>query len=186
LWLLGWGIATFAVFIAVYIEARYVAAATVLVWSAAYGLVMSDRTARFQQVVVGAVALLLLAPMLQDTWRRIPSARLFISGKAPVSWAAQAASELGRAGLKPGDHIATVGDSFTADYLRIARLHIVAQVRDEDEWWKLSPERLAPIERAIGKAGARALIARRKPASCACPGWRVTGDAGVLIRFLDQ
>ena len=186
LWLPGWGIATFGVFIAVYIEPRYVAAATVLVWSAAYGLVMGDRTARVQQVAVCAVAVLLLAPMLQDTWHRIPSVRLFISGKAPVGWAVRAASQLERAGLKPGDHIATIGDSFTADYLRIARLHIVAQVRDEDEWWKLSPERLAPIERAIGKAGARALVARRKPASCECPGWRVTGDAGVLVRFLDQ
>lgn len=186
LWLPGWGIATFAVYIAVHIEPRYVAAATVLVWSAAYGIVMGNRTARFQQFAVCAVALLLLAPMLRDAWRRIPPVRLVISGKAPVGWAIRAASQLERAGLKPGDHIATIGYSFTSDYLRIARLRIVAQVRDEDQWWKLSPERRGPIERAIGKAGARALVARQKPESCACPGWRATGDAGVVIRYLDQ
>jgi hypothetical protein len=147
---------------------------------------MGHRTARFQQFAVGAVALLLLAPMLRDAGRQIPSARLVISGKAPVSWASRAASQLERAGLKPGDHVATIGDSFMLDYLRIARLRIVSQVRDEDEWWKLSPERRAPIERAIGKAGARALVARKKPESCACPGWLVTGDAGVLLHYLDQ
>jgi len=157
----------------------------VLVWSAAYGLAMGYRSARFQQVAVGAVALILLAPMLRDARRQIHSVSLVMSGQAPVGWAIRAASQLERAGLKPGDHIATIGDSFAVDYLRIARLRIVAQVRDEDQWWQLSPERFVPIERAIRKAGARALVARRKPESCACPGWLVTGDAGVLIRYLD-
>jgi hypothetical protein len=123
--------------------------------------------------------------MLRDARRQIHSVSLVMSGQAPVGWAIRAASQLERAGLKPGDHIATIGDSFAVDYLRIARLRIVAQVRDEDQWWQLSPERFVPIERAIRKAGARALVARRKPESCACPGWLVTGDAGVLIRYLD-
>jgi len=185
LWLPGWGIATFAVYIAVTFDTRYVAGAAVLVWSAAYGLAMGNRSARFQQFAVGAVALILLAPMLRDARRQMYAVRLAISGQAPAGWAIRAASQLERAGLRPGDHIATIGDSFAVDYLRIARLRIVAQVRDEDQWWQLSPERLGPIERAIRKAGARALVARKKPESCACPGWFVTGDAGVPIRYLD-
>ena len=54
-----------------------------------------------------------------------------------------------------------------------------------DGRWKLPLERRTPIERAIGKAGARALVARKEPEWCDCPAWLVTGDAGVLIRYLE-
>ena len=185
LWLLGWGIVALAVYLPAFFEPRYQGAAIVFLWVAAYGLLMDAKALRYQQVVVFAVGLSLGAPMVLYGWHSSAGVRHVLAGRAKPDQTLRAAAQLRDAGLRPGDAIATVGYSFDAGYARVARLHIVAQVKEADEWWQLAPEAREPIEDAVRRTGARALVAFKKPDPCACPGWTLVGDSGYFIRLLD-
>jgi hypothetical protein len=185
LWLLGWGIVALAVYLPVFFEPRYQGAAILFLWVAAYGLLVDRKALRYQQVVLFAVGLSLCAPVLRDAWDRPRYIRQILAGRAHPDQTLRAAAQLRSAGLRPGDAIATVGYSFDAGYARVAGLHIVAQVREADEWWKVAPPARETIEDAIRKTGARALVAFKQPGLCLCPGWILVGDSGYFIRPFD-
>ena len=93
------------------------------------------------------------------------------------------ARNLGAMGIRSGDQIATVGAPFVDFYARIARLRVIAQVSDEAAFWKLPQERAELVENAIAKTGAKALVARDRPAGFQEDRWRQV--PGTRFSFLE-
>jgi hypothetical protein len=95
-----------------------------------------------------------------------------------------AARNLDVMGIRSGDRIATVGAPFVDFYARIGRLRVIAQVSGEAAFWKLPPPQAEAVENALSKTGAKALIARDRPAAFQEHSWQqVPGTRFSLLRL---
>jgi hypothetical protein len=107
-----------------------------------------------------------------------------------------------RAGLKPGDRIASLEYSnlHTVQWARLARARIVAELfdkpgirledpRDVTAFWQSDGETKRRVMDAFRRAGAVAVVASRlprevTPAGAQAAGWRELGQTGVYLYFL--
>jgi hypothetical protein len=107
-----------------------------------------------------------------------------LSGPRGESEHIATARNLAAMGIRSSDRIATVGAPFVDFYARIARLRVIAQVSDEAAFWKLQPPQAEAIENALAKTGARALIARDRPAAFQERSWQpVPGTRFSVLRL---
>jgi len=100
----------------------------------------------------------------------------------------QVGESLNSAGVRPGEEVAIIGDgSDGCRWARMARVRIVAQVlrEDVDDFWLASSPRVrAEVYDAIGRAGAKAVVAEEIPPSGALADWQRLGDTNYYVHFL--
>jgi hypothetical protein len=107
------------------------------------------------------------------------------SGGAPDRHA-EVADGLLRLGVKQGDSVGFVGDSFGAYWARLARLRIVAEIPPQDagSFWDTDSDRRSGVLRAFASAGTVAVIAAKPDITPIEPGWQDVGETGYVVRFL--
>jgi hypothetical protein len=96
------------------------------------------------------------------------------------------ANRLRREGLKAGDRIGLVGDSYRAYWLRLARVSVVAEITPAEtgRFWTADPARRTAVAQAFAQAGARAIVTDRAPPP-GILGWRRLGNTEAYIYPLD-
>lgn len=94
----------------------------------------------------------------------------------------EAAEKLRDFGLRPGDSVAVIGDGLTADWARLAKLRIVAELPERNfpanagiDFATLNADEQARILALFRRTGAKAVVAE---ATTVTPGWRLLGDSG--------
>jgi hypothetical protein len=96
------------------------------------------------------------------------------------------ADGLQRLGLRQGDRVGFIGESFTAFWARLARVRIVAEIPPQHarEFWSADPDRRSDALGTFADAGAVAVVADTVPEALVARGWQTIGDTGYAVYFL--
>jgi len=104
-----------------------------------------------------------------------------------VEW--EAAQELSRRNLRPGDRIALLGHSNVADYYaHLAKVHIAAEVPAEGirSYWDADPESRRRVLNLLAQTGAVLLITRIQPPHTRAENWQPLGSTGYYAFVLPK
>jgi len=106
----------------------------------------------------------------------------------PLERFVQVGESLNRAGVRPGEEVAIIGDSSDGcRWARMARVRIVAQIlrEDTDGFWGISDPRVkAEVYDAFARAGAKAVVAEETPPPGGFADWQRLGDTHYYVHFL--
>jgi hypothetical protein len=183
-----------AMYVLVHVETRYISpfvSAVILCLLAGVSIDNSPAARRLLRAFVITVAAALL---LQITLSTVRTSVLAFGGK--VSSGARGrtpaahyeiARALTEAGLRPGNRIVHLGDSWSAVWARIAKIRIVAEVMPNEviAFWVVLATDPARIWRALESTGANAVITDCPPDWAPLAGWRPLASTGLHIRFLE-
>ena len=102
-----------------------------------------------------------------------------MKGQANDEW--QAAEDLRKLGVKPGDRVARIGGRFSTGWARLLRVTVVAEVPRPDarDYWCGKPELQAQVIGVFRRLGVTAIVAEQTaPDTVFVPGpeWRKLGD----------
>jgi hypothetical protein len=108
----------------------------------------------------------------------------------PLGLFLRVGESLNRAGVRPGDDVAIIGDgSDGCRWARMARVRIVAQILREDvgDFWSISDPRVrADVYDSFASAGAKAVVAEETPPPDALGDWQRLGNTNYYVHFLDS
>jgi hypothetical protein len=143
------------------------------------------------QKVAGYVAIAVFATMAlsaADLAVRYATHHLMNAGAGPNSTIedVRAAEGVIRAGVRPGDKVAVIGDTTGTYWARMAKVRIIAEVGRNgltEYFWKLPPETRSRVYGALSNIHARLVMAR-------CPaetvdGWERVAGTGDCLLWLD-
>jgi hypothetical protein len=178
-------LAAMGMFGLVLVDGRYIAAEIVLFWAAIFsGIRLS--ASRESKVFATAAVIAALAMMGVQIAARITRDIGFgISDQAKVQW--EVAGDLKRLGVKPGDKVASAGDTYNAHWAHLAEVTIVAETPDysqESFWWAADPQVRAQVFQAFGKTGAKVLVADRAPIPEWSADWQRVGNTQFYVHLL--
>jgi hypothetical protein len=170
-WQLAWFLAACSMYALVHVERRFVAAFLVLFWLAIYGALMFRLN---KSSVVPILATIICTVMIPSIAQLMASSASTVRdlGRARQPDYETVAVSLRNLGLQSGDRLAVVGFLYDSYYARFARLRVVAQIPNEDEFWRLSTPELNKVLQRLATVGVKAIVARNRPVSCALVNWR--------------
>ena len=178
------------------IEPRYLAPFVPVLVLSAFAALRLDWTPATKRLLSGAsIAVVLffcfsIAPLtLRSAYS---SVRDLFSGQAAASdvqW--QVADGLQKMGMRPGDSVASVGNTMFAAWPRLARLRVVAEIpetsaADVEKFWSANAEVREQVLAAFAATGARVVVAQNAPSSATREGWRRIGSTNYLIYVCDN
>lgn len=193
-------LAAFVTYALVHVEVRYLG---VFVTLLALGLFSAVRVpaGKASKVltasVVLAVAVAATASLAPTCVRAVGSlARVAsdgVDGSDFPHW--QVAEALRRAGVRPGDEVASVGYGFEALWAHLAGVRVVAEVSsgsleqptgDDEVFWAADESRRREVLDLFALNGARAVVANRVPAGARTDGWERVGETGYYVYVLNR
>ena len=185
-------IVPFGLYGLIHMEFRYVAPTAVVIWLALMTGVRVPDAPNAKRWVAGTVSGVVLTWFLatalwgaDDDVEKLRTHRRG-AGDAVV----QVASKLEELGLRPGDKVAFIGDTFRAYWARLARVRIVAEITPPDAtaYWHADDALQSRVMNALAAAGVRAVITDSLPADASSVGWRkvqgLPADRSYYVRFL--
>jgi hypothetical protein len=197
--LAGWSVCAFGLYALVYAEPRYVGAFLLVLWGSVLGVLRFSSDAAHRRMVVAGAAVLVACVWVNIVAFNmegaagvlgLPSAGTATGGAARFTDGGDAdhpqiAEELSRQGVRRGERVAFIGDSFGAYWARLGRLRIVADVppHQTTTFWTAPQQRRDVVLNAFAAAGAVAVIAQRPGVDVPSP-WQTLGDTGYVVRFL--
>ena len=176
--LLLWPMAACAVYGVVYTERRYLGPFLVLLWIVLFSTWMF----RVQDMVRTAVIMVVLFAAMLPTLDQFAVAAIEdlrdILRPQPSPYA-KVVSELRGLGIRQGDRLAIVGPGFGTiggpgfeSYdIRAAGARIVAEIEDDQGFWRMKPEELEKLEGRLQAIGVRAIVATDAPARGEASNW---------------
>ena len=186
-WLRQWplwgaGTAGLTLYVLVHMEDRLVGPFLVLLWAsglAATWASPSMTTRRVFPVVTLSLCILVGASALQDTFDSV-----WTMHNAPPSHF-QVAQEFRRYGLRDGDGIAAIGRSNRFYWARLARVHVVAEIEQQDtgEFWSADPEVREKVLEVLAHSGAKMVVSGGPP-PVRLSGWERVGTTSFFVHAL--
>jgi len=175
-------LAGLALYAAVWVAERYVAAFLVVLWLSLFAAVRitdGPGSRRPNAVIICALVAVVLVPTVVCTARDLAHKKINPEFDAAVQW--QHAEAMRRLGIGPGDAVGVIGDGFgAARWARLARVRIIAELpplqRNQERFWKASPQERASILALFEKTGAKAVYAVDPPPWSTEAGWHALGD----------
>jgi hypothetical protein len=167
----------------VHVETRLTAPFLLLIFAAAF-LAVARNDSHYGKLLaaVALVASVLVALSLID---QIKTGQSYSSRSANLNEAV--ANALRHEGLRAGDRVGLIGDSYRAYWLRLARLSIAAEITPSEasRFWASDPVRQTAVLQAFAHAGARAIVSDHRPPPTSA-GWRPLGNTQAHIYLLDR
>jgi hypothetical protein len=189
-------VAAFVLYGLVLVEGRYIAVFVVLFWA---NLLVKVRVAETQigkrllvSISITMIVFLLLNLLafnlegyndLSKDNRTQTAAQTAL----PPSWPGEVAEALHQLGIRPGDHVGVIGYAFDSFWARLARVHIAAEMLDQDAgpFWTGSSALRAEVMATFANAGVTAVVAEYVPDGTSLPGWHRVGNSNFYI-YLTQ
>lgn len=170
-WQLGWPLAVGLIYALVHVEYRFLGAFLIIFWLGIYGALISRLNKRVAAPVLATVICTVMIPFAAPVplaGARV--ARSLLRGPQPDY--EEVAVVFNDMGIRSGDRLAVVGDSFVSYYARVARLQVAAEVPDANEFWHLSaPDFDRALDR-LAAIGVKAIVATNRPDSPQLAEWR--------------
>ena len=159
----------------IHVESRYVEGYWIVLWIGLFSrLALPDFEAsrKFIRCVTLAVVILVGVRVLSATesglhrFIQVNNAR-----GSYLSW--EVAEKLRQMGIQPGDHVASIGNSYDNYWARLAGVSIVAEIPAEgtEIFWESSPSVKDRVYEAIVKTGAKAIVSDSVPPGVSPTGW---------------
>src|SRR6202158_5319632 len=170
-------IAAVGMYALVHLEGRYVAGFLVMFWAAILLAAAGASAFKVRGILlplsISMAALLVCSVLVDSTVMTMKRRATGYDGEPDL----QAALALRQFGLRAGDDVASIGDTYKAYWLRLDRLTAIAEITREDapRFWAAGPATQARIIGAFGRTGARAIIAESAPTPNASSGWQQLG-----------
>lgn len=181
-WQVAWPLSAFAMYALVHVETRFLGGFFVLLWLGVYVPVIFRVEERVRTAVCASVVFTLMILLgAQVTAEVAPSIRDAVLARPP-DYQAEALG-LNRLGVQNGDSLAVVGDAFNAYYARYARLRIVAEIPQADEFWRLSDIELRSIAQRLSSIGVKAIVAQNRPETSPVGNWKDVSVSDPSIRL---
>ena len=176
-WQITWPLAACAMYALVHVEDRFLGAFLVLFWLGIYGIAirrLNDSSPA--PVLIAVVCSLMIVLFVQVIGAGARAAHDLVRAREPDY--ETVAVGLDKLGVKDGDRLALVGSAFYPSYAfpyyaRVARLRVVAQIPNADEFWSLSPSELDALTDHLAAIGVKAVVARDLdlPSSSTASNW---------------
>lgn len=179
-------LAAFSMYAFVHADTRFLGAFFALFWFAAFlGLreACKDVPTRFVSSIVGVIAFMVAITCLDGA---LGDAISLSRGPIHEQW--EVAEALRHAGLSPGERVAIIGHSNTADYwAHLADLRIVAEVTQEGApvFWQATPEGKARVMEEFRMAGAKAVVTLFSSAQ-STTGWIRLGRSSYYVLLFES
>ena len=179
----------------VYLDQRYIAGSLVIIWMCLLASVAVPRDSLRRPLNYGVGAIGLLFCIVFVATRMVSPAKIaakdLLHGHED-EWNQQwmLAQRLRQLGVNPGDRVAYIGSSMDADWARLDRVRIVAEIpviwdrqpglmrrvvantSEIDDFWHANKAGRERVYRAFRDAGASIVVADRIPKDAAAPGWQ--------------
>jgi hypothetical protein len=165
------------------VQDRYIAVFLTIFWLGLFSGLRLPNTVDARRAFVGVVVGVLVA-------MAIPLARsgfndfIKIAHRSPhAQW--RMAQQLRNMGIQPGDRVARIGGTRAADWARMLRASVIAEVPlpATEEFWTAPPEVQTGVLQAFARAGAKAVVAQSSghlpPAD-----WRRLGNSDYFALLL--
>jgi 4-amino-4-deoxy-L-arabinose transferase-like glycosyltransferase len=174
------------------VQSRYVAAFVVLLWLGLFaGLRMFNNQESKRSIACVTVVLMtmmVLTVTASSSSEAYATAHSLIAGEDPSAhkqW--RVAEGLHQMGVEPGDKVAVIGDSFSAYWAHLLRLHIVAEIspEDADTFWAADPATQKVAIDTLARTGARVIVTE-KPPFRADPIWQKIGNSDYYAYLLSK
>jgi hypothetical protein len=90
----------------------------------------------------------------------------------------QVAEGLNRMGVRSGDKVAFIGNSFKASWARLARVKIVAEIpiRQVANFWAADNSIKSQVIKTFVTTGAKVIVVERVPSVVSTPDWKRIGN----------
>ena len=180
-WFLLWPLSSLLVYALFTTEVRYVAPWLILFWVAAYSSLWA-RNRIGERLGLFVLAAVIITPRLFE----LSQAASVLAKPRDMPMDVRVAQELDTYGVHQGDSVAIVGTGFDHYYARIARVRIVAQVTNGQELWSRPRSTAERVERSLAGSGAKALIARFRPAAFQKFDWHAVPNTPYSFLMLDR
>jgi hypothetical protein len=172
----------------VHVEPRYAAVFLILIWMSLFSALRLPAGEQWRKLVTavtlsmvivigGSLALSAVYDLIGSFHRR------------NAEW--EIAEGLHRMGVEPGDKVARIGGRLSADWARLLRVKVVAEIPlyAAGNFWSATPSVQAQVIDAFNKSGARVIVAqemRLVQSFNPSPGWQPVGDSGLYAFMLDH
>lgn len=180
-WFVLWPLSSLLIYALLVTEVRYIAPWLTLLFVGACSAVWA-RNRIAERLLLILLAVVIVGPRLIE----LSKAASGLAKSRVTSMDVRVAQELNAYGIRAGDPVAIVGTGFDHYYARIARVRIVAQVTNGRDLWTRSQTSAQGVERALAELGAKALIARFRPAAFQRWDWHVVPDTPYSFLVLDR
>jgi len=102
-----------------------------------------------------------------------------------VQW--QAADALNQMGIKSGDKVASIGNSHSHFWARLAKVRIVAEIPQESaaEFWTADAPTKSKVFKTFRKTGAIAVVTSLVPYNTSLSGWQRLADTDYYVHMLN-
>jgi hypothetical protein len=179
-WQSVWPLAVCLLYSLVHTEPRYLSPFLAFFFLTAYPALAVRAGRRTAIAIGGTVLLTVMIPFtvhLANVCVAIVKDRMH-----PVTPAYESAAiGLRQLGLKPGDRLAVVGSPYDAYYAHYDRLRVIAQIPDQDEFWRLSEPELQALSARLTTIGVNAIVATGRPYISAPADWRNVNGSNVGV-----
>lgn len=170
---------TFAMYLLVHLESRFLGAVvTLLVLGLTAGLSSGDR-------LTGGVITAVAAAAVGMTLVSVAVSTAFHAYEAgmdpPLQW--QVADHLRRSGVGPGDPVGAIGRTNRSGWARLARVQVIAEIpHSSDAQYRMASDAVkAEALDALFRAGAKAIVADQRQGTGCRTGWQAMGNTGFAL-----
>jgi hypothetical protein len=170
-WQLGWPLAVGLIYALVHVERRFLGAFLIVFWLGVYSALILRLDKRIVVPVLATVICTVMIPFAVPVpLASVSVARsLFRESQPDYEKVAVVFNEMG---IRDGDRLAVIGDSFVSYYARVARLEVAAEVPDTNEFWHLSAPDFERVLDRLSAIGVKAVVATNRPDSPQLAVWR--------------
>lgn len=172
------------------LSTRYLAPFIVLLFAGVFSSIQLPNTRASKKLIAGMALATLVVIVNLSAWVVKDTLESKLNGtQRPLQW--EVTHQLNQLGIQPGDQIAILGAYNFPSYhwARLARVKIVAEVKDEMSFWKTDATVRAKALEAIAQTGARAIVQKpglELPDSALKLGWHQLGTTNYSAYLFDK
>ena len=173
--------AAISLYVALFVEFRYLAPFWALAWAPLFCLVRLPNHEKFRRLLK-AVCLVCVTMMLFQTGRSIiPDVRV---AQRDAEQQVAIARGLAAFGVQPSERVAVLSGFLGDEWERLAHVSVVAEIPDADSFWAGDAARQSQICDLLAAHGVTTLVAKRVPDGTSPLGWRQLDGTPVYARSL--
>lgn len=167
----------------VHVKTRLIAAFVVLLIAGVFSSLRLPNSREVKRLVAGLTLAILVILGLKLSGTVLPTVALAFRGQSPIAW--EVAQNLHQLGIQPGDKIALL-DVEDSSWARLARVRIIAEIPDSDDYWTISAARRVSALESVRQTGVRAIVTERRSlpeGTTELATWKQVGAGYYLYQF---